>query len=200
MENTTLYEYLLVIPPSDVISLDAKRLKAECKEKYGWNEPTKSKPHITLVNLIQPRSTEEKLVNKLRKIAASTSPFDVLLSGFGKFTGPRNTIYLNIQNAQQITELVKSIKKATKPFLRRIKNLSPVYSLTPHLTIAKGISECNFKEAWPSWQTKTYEACSYTSELLLLRRILSTSINKYEPVASFPLQGCEPLDKQLTLF
>lgn len=200
MKNLTHFEYLLVIPPSDAVISDTKRLKAECKADHGWEAPTKSKPHITLVNIVQPRFNEDKLVKKFSRIAASVSPFYVHLSGFGKFTGPKNTIYLNVLNGKPITELVKDIRKSSKPMLRQIKNYSPIYSLTPHLTIAKGISESSFKEAWPNWQTKSYSASSFTSGMLLLRREISTILNKYESVAFFPFQGLGPAARQLTLF
>lgn len=201
MENSTMYEYLLVLTPSDSVFSDTRNLKIQCKTEYGWDAPTKSKPHITLAKVVQPLCIEDKLVNKYKRIAASISPFDVHLSGFGKFAGTsNNTIYINVRNGNQISELVKEIRKLSKPILKKIKNYSAVYSLVPHLTIAKGISESSFKEAWPSWQSKSYNASSFTSGMLLLKREISATLKKYESVDFFPFHGLGPMDRQLVLF
>jgi 2'-5' RNA ligase len=200
MKNSTMYEYLLVIPPSDSVFSDTRNLKIQCKTEYGWDAPAKSTPHITLAKLIQPLCIEDKLVNKYKRIAASISPFEVHLSGFVKFTGTSNTIYINVRNGNQISEIVKEIRKLSKPMLKKIKNYSPVYSLIPHLTIAKGISESSFKEAWPNWQSKSYDASSFTSGMLLLKREISATLKKYESVGFFPFHGLGPMDRQLMLF
>ncbi len=200
MKDSTFYEYLAIITPSTSVFWDTLDMKYQCKLEYGWNTSVKSLPHITLSNFVQPQYIEEKIVNRYNKLAASISPFDIHLSGFGHFIGTTYTIYVNIQNGNQISEIAKHAKELSKPILKRIKEYKPYYTNNPHLTIAKGIPETDFNKAWPAWQIKNYNAFSNAAGIQLLKREKKHFLNKYEDAGFFPFNGLGPLDEQLKLF
>ncbi|MGV3705699.1 MAG: 2'-5' RNA ligase family protein [Arcticibacter sp.] len=199
MPETSLFEYLLVIPLDDPVLSEIEDLKAKYKAEQTSTASITS-PHITLANVVQPLSIEGILINMYKRVAAGMSPFSVQLSGFGRFTGPTNTIFVNVHNGEQISDFVKYIRRSSKPILQRGGGYSPVYSLTPHLTIARGISEAEFKEAWPSWQTRAYDATSFVSKMRLLKRQISSISNSYAFVADFPFQSLGHQYTQLKLF
>lgn len=200
MKNSTFYEYLAIITPSQSVFWDTFDMKHQCKLEYGWSAPVKSLPHITLSNFVQPQYIEEKIVNRYKKLAASISPFDIHLTGFGHFIGTTYTIYVNIENGNKISEIAKYANEVSKPIMKRIKGYQPHYTRHPHLTIAKGIPEIDFNKAWPTWQIKNYNALSNAVGIQLLKRERKPFWEKYEDAGFFPFKGLRLLDQQLKLF
>ncbi len=200
MKNSTLYEYLAIITPSTSVFWDTMNMKHQCKLEYGWNTSVKSLPHITLSKFVQPQYIEEEIVNRYAKLAASISPFDIHLSGFNYFSGATYTMYVNIQNGNQVSEIAKRVREFSKPILKQIKEHKPHYTNNPHLTIAKGIPETDFNKAWPTWQIKNYNAFSNAAGIQLLKRERKYFLNKYEEAGFFLFKGLGSLDRQLKLF
>ena len=193
-----LYEYLAIIPPPAFVCSSIMNLKQEGEANHNWNSATLSKAHITLSNFIQPLSLNDIIVNNYERLAAAASPFKIHLSGFGHFS--THTIYVKLIEDKKIYDLANNIKSFTKAVFKKVPNYPPYTMSIPHLTIAKGIREKDFFEAWPMWKKKEYQAQFNATRIRLLKRPYSNVFQNYEIIGDFLFTGLGILDSQLQIF
>ncbi|HEX3385393.1 MAG TPA: 2'-5' RNA ligase family protein, partial [Mucilaginibacter sp.] len=74
----------------------------------------------------------------------------------------------------------------------------PYFSLTPHLTIAKGMQRHQFDKAWPVWQDHKFKANFNVDEVVLIKRRYPGT-DSYEEVERFSLRGLGEDGEQLKL-
>lgn len=161
-----LYFIAIVLPPQlrDEINV----FKEEMKEKYGAKHALKIPAHITM----QPpfkfsEGEEEGLISALEDFAGQQENFEVELNGFGSF--PPRVIYVRVTDHQPIIRLHNSLQQVTKDFVKQDKGRveSPIH---PHVTIAsRDLTKSAFKESWPQFKTRSYEARFSVSNLVLLK-------------------------------
>ncbi|MFC0183580.1 2'-5' RNA ligase [Pseudarcicella hirudinis] len=178
------YEYLLILSPEkqSQLSSEIMRIKAHFSDMYGCEKAKHLYPHITLSNFKQHIGMEKKIIRGFDRISAEVSPFQVNLNGFGGF--PFKTIYLKVEPAATvpIIKIVKNIRARFGSLLGKSK----FYSLTPHLTIARGMRLGQYTQAYNDWEHKPFSGDFYASEMKLLRRHPE---EKYELIKSFPFSG-----------
>lgn len=198
MENFALWEYLSIIEPNGLIKSDITALKIKCRNEYGWES---SPPHLTVFNLIQPLSNEQRLIKCLERNIVNVSPFQIDFCGFDYFSTPDYTLYLKLKDEKQFSEMASYISRFLKPVLRSVKDYPPRYTTkNAHLTIAKGISELEFSKVWPKWENLEYRSGTVAAQILLLRRPFVYVRPKYELVGKYPFLGKGPLVRQTILF
>jgi len=196
MEN--YIQYLAIIKPNTRVTSEAMDIKAHCKNEYGWDY---SKPHFTVFDIIQPVYNEERLIRNFERNIENISPFQIDLCGFRYFFNSTYTLYIKLKDEKKFAEMAQYIRKFFKPIIKSVKDCPPLYnSKNPHLTIAKGILEPEFRQAWPSWENAQYQSSTIADRILLLKRPLTYTPLKYEIVGDYPLLGKGPMDAQIFLF
>jgi 2'-5' RNA ligase len=195
MENI---QYLAVVKPNRRVTSDAMNMKIRCKSENGWEY---SKPHFTVCDIIQPVYNEERLIRNFERNIKNVSPFQIDLCGFDYFSKSTYTLYIKLKDEKKFSEMAQYIRKFLNPIMKSVKDYPPHYnSKNPHLTIAKGILEPEFLQAWKSWENAEYQSSTIADRILLLRRPFTYCNLKYELVGDYPLLGKGPLDVQIPLF
>jgi 2'-5' RNA ligase len=169
MENNI--QYLAIIKPNGQVTSDAMDMKTHCKNEYGWPY---SKPHFTVGNIIQHVYYEKRLIKNFERNIENISPFQIDLCGFDYFSGSTYTLYIKLKDDKKFLEMAQYIKKCFDTVRKSVKEY-PFHFNTkiPHLTIAKGILESEFLQAWQSWENAEYQSSTTADHILLLRRPLN---------------------------
>jgi len=151
----TLYEYHILLSPSDAIKEDVDGLKQQLHELIGIAErDRKSIAHITLLNTEAYESMNLPAI--MKKALSDQRKFTVKVTGYDTFThGSEHTFYLKIENPDLINDLVEIIKKPTKKRAPKVLNrqisivdkqprkptkLKRSSDIVPHITIARNIT------------------------------------------------------------
>lgn len=167
MENHI--QYLAIIEPNNRVKSEAMDMKIRCKKEYGWDY---SKPHFTVFDIIQPVYNEGRLIRNFERNIKNISPFQIDLCGFDYFSASTYTLYIKLKDENRFSEMAQYIRKLSKPIIKSVKDYPPHYnSKTPHLTIAKGILEPEFLQAWKSWENQEYQSSTTADRILLLKTI-----------------------------
>ena len=196
------YEYLFMISLSDEDTKAIGRIKWRYKERYGCSKSANLKAHITMVNFCQFGINELSTINLFHHFCQSFLPVEVNLEGFGHFAN--NTIYVNVQKQASIIEIVKGLKKVMKNKLKVIDSLKPKFiTKNLHVTIARGMSEKQFEQAWQEWQSEAFDSKFLVKYVTLLRRQIDieawSRIESYKEVARFPLEGKNLYGQQMVM-
>jgi len=197
-----LNEYLLVISPEDDISKEITKIKYEFRDHYGCIQAARLKPHCTLMNFVQHQRVENHLIREFDSIVASFTPKAITLDGFGQY--PMHTIYIKIKESKKIKEMITALKLKFRSVKNEIKPLKPIYPSDPHLTIARGMTQVQFNQAWTEWGKRKFNSSFNAYNVRLLKRQIDEKDLKpkenYQIVKDFKLAGQEKKDKQLILF
>jgi len=188
-------EYLLVLNPNKDLHDKIMQVKKEFSEKYKTNTTLYSKPHITLVNFIQFEMIEEKLVNRLKIIAAAYHPFKVDLKDYGSF--PSHTIFINVESKQQVQNLSKALRPAQQ-LMTLNKNNKPHFINDSYLTIARKLQPWQYEKGWLDYSHRSFTGRFMADEMLLLKRPLEGKA--YQVAARFEFLNSPVNIKQGELF
>ena len=148
----TLYEYHILLSPSDAIKEDVDNLKQQLHELIGIAErDRKSIAHITLLNMEAFESTDVK--GLIKKAVSGFTKFTIKVTGhgtFGKDEQPRS-FYLKIEDPVPVDELASAIKNPKKKRAPKVVNRQTSIidkpsidkpkklGMVPHITIARNI-------------------------------------------------------------
>jgi len=158
-------EYLLVLQLSAKVSEEISAYKDIFKREYQFSNAVITRPHLTLMKFFQYDSYEALIVNKLKLLAETVSPFNVQLENFGTFG---HTIYAHVKTTHPILEILYHRKEELKPLLCGSKNT--FFVSRPHISIARGLQRKQYAIAWEKWQSKKYHANFKTISMILLKR------------------------------
>lgn len=137
-------------------------------EKWGCKVGLKSPAHITLIPPFWMDETQEsKLVQDMDTLSKSFTPFNISTNNFSCFK-PRTIFIEPVLNAP-----LAHLKKETDQYFEA----RPQYSAKvdkrpfhPHITIAtRDLHKSAFYEAWPQFETKTFEHSFTATGISLLR-------------------------------
>ena len=165
-------EYLLVLNPNEDLRDKIMQVKKEFYEKYKAATALYSKPHITLVNFIQFDMMEERLVNRLKTIAAGYRAFTVELKDYGSF--PSHTIFINVESKQQVQNLSRELRPAQQ-LMTLNKDNKPHFINDPHLTIARKLLPWQYEKGWLDYSHLYFTGRFIADGMWLLRRPLDNS-------------------------
>lgn len=192
-----LSEYLLVLSPPAGLWEEVMRIKKYFGGKYQAPAALKTKPHITLVKFVSPRSLSDAMILHLGRIAARLHPFRVQAENFGSF--PTHTIYLRVGSGEPFRQAVTAVKEARR--FMRVKEFEPHFIQEPHMTICRKLLPWQYEQAWLEFAHLDFSGCFVAEELLLLRRPFDGSLHRYETAARLPLKGITPpAPEQIALF
>lgn len=181
-------EYLLILNPHQDLHDKIMQVKKEFSEKYKATTALHSKPHITLVNFVQFEMMEERLVSRLKIIAAGYKPFKVDLKDYGSF--PSHTIFINVESKQQVQNLGKELRPAQQ-LMTLDKDNKPHFLNDPHLTVARKLLPWQYEKGWLEYSHRYFSGCFIADKMLLLKRSLKIQADghilpgKYQTVQRF---------------
>ena len=181
----TLYEYHILLSPSDAIKEDVDNLKQQLHELIGIApRDLQSIAHITLFKTEGYDSMNFPVV--IKKALANERKFTVKITGYGVFNhGNERTLYLKVDNPDPIDDLVAIIKKPNKKRApkARYRQTSIIdkpdakkprmASINPHITIARNILASDLE------RIEDFTPFEYTNEwvcdrITIRRRIAGT--------------------------
>lgn len=192
----SVYEYLLVLNPHEELRNKIMHVKQEFFDKYKASAAVYGKPHITLVNFIQYRLMEERIVNRLKTVAMGMHPVKIELKDYGSF--PSHTIYINITSKVPVQSLVKQIRSETQRLMKFDNDNKPHFILEPHLSIARKLSPWQYEEGWKEYSHRHFTGRFIADAMLLLKRPLGEL--KYQVAQRFEFQNLPVNTKQGDLF
>lgn len=196
-------EYLLVLNPHEDLRDKIMQVKKEFFEKYKATTALYSKPHITLVNFVQFEMIEERLVNRLKVIAAGYHSFKVDLKDYGSF--PSHTIFINVESKQQVQNLGKALRP-TQQLMTLNKDNKPHFINDPHLTVARKLLPWQYEQGWADYGHRYFTGRFIAAGMLLLKRSLKFQSDghvltgKYQTVQRFEFLNLPINIKQGELF
>lgn len=194
METLSLFEYLLIISPSQEIKRYVNMLKRIFADRYKCTMAVGLTPHITMGNWGRSNHDETRIIASLYGFAETISPFIAHFDGLGKFDPA--TIFVNVLNKKPFAEIRKGLKDSTRHSLKS----DVIFPSVPHLTVARSMEADQFESAWSEWKDEKFKASCEVSEMILLRRSIGKEgRGKYRTIATFPLRGKKPPIKQLAL-
>ncbi|MXN92794.1 hypothetical protein GR160_16315 [Flavobacterium sp. Sd200] len=147
----TLYEYHILLSPSDAIKEDVDGLKQQLHELIGIAErDRKSIAHITLLKMEAFESTDVKAL--IKKAVSGFTKFTIKLNGHDAFEhGTERTFIIKIENPYPIDDLVSAIKQPNRKRVPKVVNRQTSIidkpsdhkpkklGMIPHITIARNV-------------------------------------------------------------
>ena len=185
--NENVYEYFVLLSPSDAIKEAVDGLKEQLHALIGLEDYNrKSVAHVSLFKM---RATADNQVLKLvKKVASSQEPFTIKLDGHEvlKHGGVSRTLCLKIENPDPVNNLVELLdpKPIAKKSYRQTSILDKAPRakkvIHPHVTIARTIATADFD------RIEDFTAFDYHDEWLcdritILKR-LEGSTGHFSPV------------------
>jgi 2'-5' RNA ligase len=134
--------FFIIAPPRHVLS-DVSVLKDDVHYLIGKKyQDLHSKAHIPLFKYNDKYNRE--MIRFVEAKAQEFEPFNVLLKDFGVFyNGSKRSVYMDIVYKAPIQEIFEKIVKEDPEF-------------TPHISIARNLSEDDFLRCWPYLKTLNY--------------------------------------------
>lgn len=190
----TLYEYHILLSPSDAIKDDVDALKQALHEAIGIADRDRTSiAHITLLKVEAFESTSMK--DLVKKALAGELKFTIKVDGHADFkNGKAHTLYLKLENPEAVDHLAVAIKnptkkKAPKPKYRQTSIVDKPerkakLSMTPHITIARNISEDDFaKIDFTAFEYQNEWVC----DRVIIRRRLAGTDKLFSPAGEVKL-------------
>ncbi|MFP9100098.1 2'-5' RNA ligase family protein [Flavobacterium sp. RHBU_24] len=190
----TLYEYHILLSPSDAIKDDVDNLKQVLHEQIGIADRDRTSiAHISLMKMEAFESTSVKDI--VKKVLAGEPKFTIKINGYAHFEhGKERTLYLKLDEPESIDRIAVAIKnpskkKAPKPKYRQTSIVDKPerktkLSMTPHITIARNISEADFEKI-------DFAAFEYQNEWVcdrvIIRRRLAGTDKLFSPAGEVKL-------------
>ncbi|MFC4870636.1 2'-5' RNA ligase family protein [Negadavirga shengliensis] len=184
------FEYLLIISPDQDVFEKLVNIKQHFKEAYQCRFAAHLKPHITLVRFFQLEEREPLIKEKFQNLSNGVSPIQIELDGFGQF--PTHTVFADVKTQEPIKNIVDGIKSQFQELLRLGKKFTPHFSTKPHMTIARRMTEEQFRRAWEDWQDQPLHAAFLADEMVLLKKQWTQEgrpIGPYTIAGTFPFRG-----------
>lgn len=190
----TLYEYHILLSPSDAIKDDVDNLKQLLHEAIGIADRDRTSiAHITLLKTEAFESTSMKDI--VKKALAGESKFTIKVSGHDHFkNGSERTLYLKLEQPELVDRLAVSIKnpskkRTPKPKYRQTSIVDKPerkakLSMTPHITIARNISEADFEKI--DFTAFEYEN-EWVCDRVIIRRRLAGTDKLFSPAGEVKL-------------
>lgn len=177
------YEYVAIIELPNELRGRIEQLREELTRRYQMVQPEPGRAIIALVRFSAIRTTEEKIVNRLRQIAGAEKPFVIELEDYGGY--PMHAIFIRIANQQRILQLIKNLKKARA--LMKAGGEDPHFLQDPNIVLAGRIEKEKYRDAITAYEQKRFKAQFMAASFLLLKR--PQHEKKYQVVKRFQFEG-----------
>lgn len=142
LQNPVQELFFIIAPPRHIKS-DVSVLKDDVHYLIGHRfDDQFSSAHIALFKYADEHIDD--MIAHVEEKAASFAPFNVFLKDFGVFyNGSKRTIFMDIVNKYPIREIFEKTVKEDADF-------------TPHITIAKNLTNEDFLKCWPYLKSLNY--------------------------------------------
>ncbi|GAA0524364.1 2'-5' RNA ligase family protein [Chitinophaga japonensis] len=163
--------YFIALLPTAEAGKEIIRLKQEFAERYGARYALKVLPHITLqVPFTADPLLERAITAELTEFAASLSPFEVSLNGFGTYPYKEQKIlYIQVEKEPAIMDTHRKLMS----FLRKEFGFSNMLArdiFNPHITVAfRDLTPEQFEAAWPEYEHRPFRISFKVNNLYFLR-------------------------------
>ncbi len=190
----TLYEYHILLSPSDAIKEEVDSLKQQLHEQIGISERDRTSiAHITLLKIEAFESTNMR--DLVKKALAGETKFTIKVNGYDYFShGDSRTLYLKLENPEKVDHIAVAIKnpakkRATKPKYRQTSIIDKPerkqkLSMTPHITIARNINQDDFNRI--DFTAFEYEN-EWVCDRVIIRRRLANTDKLFSPAGEIKL-------------
>jgi 2'-5' RNA ligase len=151
----TSTETFVIISPSESILQDVFHLKQAVAEVLGYSyEGEHAKAHISLLKYTDPHNDNE--LYQINNRLSACKPFTLYIKDFDVFQhGDNRTLCLNVINKNPVCELSETLTGR---------------NITPHITIAKNLSQSAFNKVWRAIKPITYSNHFRCDHLTVLKR------------------------------
>lgn len=158
--------YFIALIPPENIKEEIRSFKEEVRGKYNVKHALKLPAHITLQRPFKmPDPIEEELKILLDNFSKTQHPFEIEISGFGRFD--QRAIFAEVTNKLPVIVLFDRLQEGIAPFVHA---KDKQHSIHPHLTIAtRDLGRQNFLPVWEDFKDRKYEANYKTESLFLLK-------------------------------
>lgn len=162
-----MWEYLLLVNPDapvkEQVNVEKKYFYGEYKEKIA----IATNPHVIVANFFAKEEMEDTLIRWIQRVCNNHPRFITTLNNFSGF--PPHTIYLRVQNHQPYKELANGLKVINQYV--RSNNCPPMHIVTtPHITIARSLSQPIYEEAIKDFSSRLFHASFRVDQLVLVKR------------------------------
>lgn len=191
-----VYDYMIILNPHEELRTRISDIRKSFGKDYSVTINPNSKPNLHLVSFTQYEMLEERIKNRLKKIALGYPPFKVELKDFGSF--PAHTVYINAVSKLPIQALVKSIRSEAQALMKLDDESKPYFNLEPHITIASKLKPWQYEKGWLEYSNKHFAGRFIADAMLLLKR--SQGDKAWQIVQRFEFQNLPVNIKQGELF
>ena len=166
--------YFLAVVPPNPLREELVQLKEYFRDHYAASKALNSPPHITLHMPFKWREgKEQKLIDAVESCAATSTPFELVLSGFGAF--PPRVIFARPVESPALNELQKKVAKAMRLSLNIFNADYQDRPFHPHITLAfRDLKRPRFDEAWKEFEHRSFDASFLVNSVCLLKHNGST--------------------------
>lgn len=156
-----LSQFLVLIPVPETLSKEVMKLKKAFRLKYGTFSSEYSKPHITVCSFLLLNYRTDDAFSLFRQRIEHVPQFELQVNDFDFFDESK-VIYAKV-NASDTFDFITSELNRSRQELRIRKNYTA--SITPHITIAKGLDKSIFEQAKKEYLSKSLQASFTVSQL-----------------------------------
>lgn len=160
-------EYMPILSPPNEVNEEVKYFKSVCADRIGDFKSSHSKAHITIPfeENRQKVFVAEPAIERMEKRLNTMAPITLHINGFDIFPNhvSGNTIYAAFDIDNRTKNWFRLLLKEMQLSKR---------TLTPHLTIARGLSDDQLKQVWPYFMKQKFNAKFEVTEMLMLKRWL----------------------------
>lgn len=194
MKTFSLFEYLLIISPSQEIKRYVNMLKRIFADRYKCTMAVGLTPHITMGKWGRSDYDEARIIASICGFAETINPFIAHFDGLSNFKP--ETIFVSVLNKKPFEEISKGLKTSSKALLEKHVK----FPENAHLTVARKMETHQFESAWSEWKDEEFKASCEVNEMILLRKSVGKEgRDKYRTIATFPFGGKTQPIKQLAL-
>lgn len=162
-------KYGVAIFPSKTIQDEANSYRMRYDPHYALIPP-----HITLKESFEADDHDiSTIVDELKKVAESTTPFSLKVKKVSSFSPVTNTIYLKVEPVHELLDLNERLHSGNLP-------QEQTYAFVPHITIAQKLSDDEFSDVFGSLRIQKFDMEETIDRFQLMYQLENGAWTVYE--------------------
>jgi 2'-5' RNA ligase len=160
--------FFIAIIPDEPLRGRIMAIKQAMETTYKTRAALRSPPHITLhMPFRWPTGKIARLTTALHELTDNTSPFDVVLDGFGAFV-PR-VIFIKVAENEALNNLKAQVSKVSLQQWKLFERVD-TRPFQPHITLAfRDLNKVRFSLAWEEYRQQEFQELFKANKLTLLK-------------------------------
>jgi 2'-5' RNA ligase len=178
--------YFLAIIPNGKAAGEVTVLKQHIATHYNSRKALRTMPHITLkAPFATAPSQHGNILEWFTNLNLNSTPFVILLNGFGSFANPKNPVIYVKPVATQLLALQQEVITGFRQYFPSIPLQYTEAVFSPHITIAyRDLAFDQFEKAWAAFKDRPYHARFKVNAIFLLQH----DGEKWNIIAEKPLE------------